>query len=349
MSNLKCYIVRDLLPLYIDKTCSEQTSKDIEEHIESCEECQKLYCKMNEDFKILVTDDTYIDEKKLFSHAKKSIVMLISPLIIFAVCSAFNMYGVLLDKNAGILNLIFSTGCILSWSFFIFHSRKYRPMINLSMAASFIIFLSSAVALAQLPPGIAGHLTDLLSLIAGVPFYGMTYYMSWKFTFSIAAVISFCCLLYSFAVKYLLIPGERRYTGRARRFSVHKRILLTMIFFVSFIPMLFNQYGGCRGVQEISGLINLFNPIGILSVCVFLVGVWGEYKSKKINRILGALGSVGITASELYKFFTWHILTITGKTSLEISMQFALPEFYIGLLVSLCMIAAFFVIDKKFE
>ena len=54
----------------------------------------------------------------------------------------------------------------------------------------------------------------------------------------------------------------------------NKRIILTILFIMSLLPMLMNQYGGLKGVQEISGLINLFNPIGIVSVIIFFIGVW---------------------------------------------------------------------------
>lgn len=38
---LPCYIVSDLLPLYQDDILSEQTKKDIEKHLNECEECKK--------------------------------------------------------------------------------------------------------------------------------------------------------------------------------------------------------------------------------------------------------------------------------------------------------------------
>ena len=38
-----CNVIRDLLPLYIDKISSEETNKLIEEHFEECEECKKYY------------------------------------------------------------------------------------------------------------------------------------------------------------------------------------------------------------------------------------------------------------------------------------------------------------------
>lgn len=121
-----------------------------------------------------------------------------------------------------------------------------------------------------------------------------------------------------------------------------KKIILTTAFLISLLPMLFNQYGGSKGVQEISGLINLLNPIGIISVLLFFTGIWVPLKNKRINRILGALGTIGIVASEIYEFFTWHIMNITGEMSFHNSVKLAFPEFYIGLAVSLMMMVVYF-------
>ncbi len=40
--NMNCDIVKDLIPLYIDGCCSEESRKIIEEHIENCVSCKKL-------------------------------------------------------------------------------------------------------------------------------------------------------------------------------------------------------------------------------------------------------------------------------------------------------------------
>lgn len=125
-----------------------------------------------------------------------------------------------------------------------------------------------------------------------------------------------------------------------------KKIILTIAFVISLLPMLLNQYGRMKGVQEISGLINLYNPIGIISVLFFIIGVWILFKNKKFNKIFGGLGVIGIVISEIYNFFTWHIMTITGEMSIHNSFEFAFPEFYIGLLISLVMIFVYFFIDK---
>lgn len=125
-----------------------------------------------------------------------------------------------------------------------------------------------------------------------------------------------------------------------------KKIILSIAFVLSLLPMLLNQYGGARGIQEISGLGNLFNPIGLVSVLLFIIGVWVSFKNVKVNKILSILGVVGIVISEIYQFLTWHILTITGEMSIQNSINFAFPEFYIGLAISLIMIVVYFVIDK---
>ena len=126
-----------------------------------------------------------------------------------------------------------------------------------------------------------------------------------------------------------------------------KRIILSAAFIVSLFPMLLNQYGGLKGVQEITGLINLLNPIGIISVVLFIVGVWVPMKKLVFNKVMGILGTVGIVISEIYKFLTWHVMTVTGEISIQHSMQLAFPEFYIGLVASIIMVAVYLNIEKR--
>ena len=120
-----------------------------------------------------------------------------------------------------------------------------------------------------------------------------------------------------------------------------KRLAMTMAFAASLIPMLFVQYGGHQGVQEISGLVNLMNPIGALSVIVFLLGVWIPLGGKW-SWILGGAGVIGVIAAEIYEFLTWHIPNVTGVFSLRMSFRLAYPMFFVGLALSLLMEAGYF-------
>lgn len=125
-----------------------------------------------------------------------------------------------------------------------------------------------------------------------------------------------------------------------------KRFILTIAFVISLLPMLLNQYGGLKGVQEVSGLINLFNPIGIISVLLFIIGMWIPLKNKRLAKVISILGIFGIVISEIYNFFTWHVNNITGEISIRNSIDFAFFEFYIGLFISLLMIGIYFLVDK---
>lgn len=60
---MNCNIIKDLLPSYIDRVCSEDTVKAIEEHIQHCEECKLCLNMMQQ------TD--YV--QKLPEEAKKAI------------------------------------------------------------------------------------------------------------------------------------------------------------------------------------------------------------------------------------------------------------------------------------
>lgn len=49
---IKCEIIRDLLPLYIDDCCSEESRKVVERHIEKCSECRRLHDVMMKEVKV---------------------------------------------------------------------------------------------------------------------------------------------------------------------------------------------------------------------------------------------------------------------------------------------------------
>ena len=140
-----------------------------------------------------------------------------------------------------------------------------------------------------------------------------------------------------------LLQRDKVVTGM----KIKKKIILTIVFALSLLPMLLSQYGGMRGIQEISGLINLTNPIGLLALLLFLVGVWVPFENKKTGWTMGILGTIGMVISEIYNYFTWHVLTITGEISLKNSILLAFPEFYLGLVVSVLMVVVYLLIAKK--
>lgn len=71
-----CEIIKDILPLYCDEVCSEETRKLVEEHIGDCPSCAALLEKLRTDCHIIDTQDQ-LKETDVFKKAsekwKKSI------------------------------------------------------------------------------------------------------------------------------------------------------------------------------------------------------------------------------------------------------------------------------------
>lgn len=180
---------------------------------------------------------------------------------------------------------------------------------------------------------------NLAALLTGIVLL-MQFAQEWKQHRDVA-IFAFCAAVFIFDCAVVVYFSDRVDA------YMKKKTFLTVTFVISLLPMLLNQYGGRKGVQEITGLINLLNPIGLTAAAIFLIGVWVPFQKKTVNTILGALGCTGMVASEVYKFFTWHALTITGEISLQHSIRCAFPEFYVGLCVSFVMAAVYFIITVK--
>ena len=55
---MNCEIIKDLIPLYIDGCCSNESEKTVEEHLNNCFECKKLFDEMKEPTDIVVTSES---------------------------------------------------------------------------------------------------------------------------------------------------------------------------------------------------------------------------------------------------------------------------------------------------
>ncbi|MGG0716948.1 zf-HC2 domain-containing protein [Robertmurraya massiliosenegalensis] len=67
---MKCNLVRDLLPLYVEGDCSLVTNKLVKNHLQSCKECRELYDLMKTPIEI---DTAVPDEgsEELDNHQRK--------------------------------------------------------------------------------------------------------------------------------------------------------------------------------------------------------------------------------------------------------------------------------------
>ena len=90
-----CSLIHDLLPLYHDGVCSEESNKVIENHLSECSSCKDYYISLCEADEIFTAPkDTGVEMKKAASFRtikrrmrKKQILVVILAFVIFAVIS----------------------------------------------------------------------------------------------------------------------------------------------------------------------------------------------------------------------------------------------------------------------
>ncbi len=63
---LPCKVIEDLLPIYHDGVCSEESRAIVDEHLQECEACRDILSQIDEDLNVKVT----VDEKKAFEKLK---------------------------------------------------------------------------------------------------------------------------------------------------------------------------------------------------------------------------------------------------------------------------------------
>ncbi|HCL03944.1 MAG TPA: hypothetical protein DHW61_16315 [Lachnoclostridium phytofermentans] len=71
--NKSCDIVRDLIPLYLDNVCSQESRRFVEEHVEHCESCKKELSENRIEFDSMTfkSDKEEVETMKKIAHKWK--------------------------------------------------------------------------------------------------------------------------------------------------------------------------------------------------------------------------------------------------------------------------------------
>ena len=119
MKKNECNVIRDIMPLVLDRAASDESRELVEEHIRSCEECRKQYDAM----KAELPEETraeYEEEQKQFTEALKTVrktklkrrfrLISLAALIclIAALAGSFAYYSLFLKSSAPVDNSLYS-------------------------------------------------------------------------------------------------------------------------------------------------------------------------------------------------------------------------------------------------
>ncbi len=67
---ISCEIIKDLLPLYYDRVCSDETKTMVEEHLACCAECRAALREMEDAFSIEDTEQN-LKQAEAIQHLSK--------------------------------------------------------------------------------------------------------------------------------------------------------------------------------------------------------------------------------------------------------------------------------------
>lgn len=101
---LKCSIVKDILPLYIDGLTSDESSAEIKSHLDECEECRTICEKMSvTDTEIKAEERNIEPLKKINRHMiKKALLISAAAVTVLASLFLFLFVGVIPAGQDGV-------------------------------------------------------------------------------------------------------------------------------------------------------------------------------------------------------------------------------------------------------
>lgn len=81
---MDCNVIMDLLPLYADDCCSDQSRKLVESHLESCKECKKVFDNMSEECLCKPAEVSVLAKVSKISQFKASLIQSVALFVSFA-------------------------------------------------------------------------------------------------------------------------------------------------------------------------------------------------------------------------------------------------------------------------
>lgn len=192
---MKCNVIKDLLPLYVDACCSEESVKLVSEHLENCPDCCKVYDCMRKSCTYKLAQQPNVNLRRI-SDWKASALQSFMLFVSFAVMTL----GVILEGNTptGATNglwavalIVPATGYLLSLAnwFFIRSYQNRAVFSTCSCIATLVI-------------------TALGYVWAAVHYAGGIDLRSWLIWVGVLLSTVFCVLSKVLSNQYALLLGQ---------------------------------------------------------------------------------------------------------------------------------------------
>ena len=105
--NIKCEVIKDLLPLYVDGVASEESCALIEEHLKECEDCRQYLELLQEDMpdvsEVSLADET-ASLRKIKRRIRRNRVLVVLVTMVFAVIAGLIIHSQHLTEYIGSLD-----------------------------------------------------------------------------------------------------------------------------------------------------------------------------------------------------------------------------------------------------
>ena len=208
---MNCEIIKDLIPLYIDNCCSEESKKVVEEHLKSCSECKRLFDEMGTPRDILPPFEA---PKKLgkINDRNASVLQSVLLFISFALITV----GVAIEANtpSGLSNGLFAlnlvvpvTGFMLSLANWYF-VRLYKNRKTFSNCSLFITLGITICAYIWVFVHYELDLSDLFSVVDFSGFCDIMQGILFFYGIGFLLTFVFCIISKVLSAKYAKMLGK---------------------------------------------------------------------------------------------------------------------------------------------
>lgn len=192
MNETNCGIIRDLLPLYIDRSCGPESTALVEEHLRSCPECKALHKNMTAPIPASLADEERENIASVYRMLGGAVWLLLA-VVISLYSFLVNTGGSWMGDPAGSRNLIATLIFMGFWLGFSIFNRRSRGMVRSGLTVSGLLCLSALGAVLLRVWQVSTPLL-LLGPLTGIPLYGLGAFWDWNGTY-IAGLVFAAVLL----------------------------------------------------------------------------------------------------------------------------------------------------------